>query len=172
MFYRGAELWETLYGFITAYPVVCFVFVPVYCNLGITSVYQYLDLRYYYTRHTTHYTLLTLALFFYFVYLVFFVLLLWWIRFRNKLVKRIASISYIMRNCLSMGVNLYTPCVALNTIAGVPNWLSLFVMTVISIIFTFMVKCLYTSNTLVVWFYYIYCTNYVTLYVCMCNYYN
>lgn len=45
-FYRGAQLWETMYGFISAYPLVCFIFVPVYCNLGITSVYQYLDLRY------------------------------------------------------------------------------------------------------------------------------
>lgn len=45
-FYRGAALWETVYGFISAYPLVCFVFVPVYCNLGLTSVYQYLDLRY------------------------------------------------------------------------------------------------------------------------------
>lgn len=45
LFYRGAGMWETLYGIINAYPIVCFVFVPVYCNLDITSVYQYLDLR-------------------------------------------------------------------------------------------------------------------------------
>lgn len=45
LFYRGAGMWETIYGLVTAYPIVCFVFVPVYLNLGITSVYQYLDLR-------------------------------------------------------------------------------------------------------------------------------
>lgn len=45
LFYRGAGMWETLYGLITAYPIVCFIFVPVYLNLGVTSVYQYLDLR-------------------------------------------------------------------------------------------------------------------------------
>lgn len=45
LFYRGAAMWETLYGMVTAYPIVCFVFIPVYFSLGITSVYQYLDLR-------------------------------------------------------------------------------------------------------------------------------
>lgn len=38
-------MWETLYGIVTAYPIVIFIFVPVYCSLDITSVYQYLDLR-------------------------------------------------------------------------------------------------------------------------------
>lgn len=44
-FYRGTAMWETLYGMMTAYPIVCFVFIPVYFDLGITSVYQYLELR-------------------------------------------------------------------------------------------------------------------------------
>lgn len=38
-------MWETIYGMALAYPLVCFIFVPVYLNLGITSVYQYLDMR-------------------------------------------------------------------------------------------------------------------------------
>lgn len=45
LFYRGVGMWETLYGLASAYPIVCFVFVPIYLNLGITSVYQYLDMR-------------------------------------------------------------------------------------------------------------------------------
>lgn len=45
LFYRGSGMWETLLGYVTAYPVVCFVFIPVYFNLGITSAYQYLDMR-------------------------------------------------------------------------------------------------------------------------------
>lgn len=45
LFYRGSSMWETIYGMVNAYPIVCFVFVPIYFNLGITSVYQYLDLR-------------------------------------------------------------------------------------------------------------------------------
>jgi len=46
LFYRGTAMWETLYGMIIAFPIVCFFFVPVYYSLGITSVYQYLDMRY------------------------------------------------------------------------------------------------------------------------------
>lgn len=45
LFYRGASMWETIYGMMTAYPIVLYVFIPVYFSLGITSVYQYLDLR-------------------------------------------------------------------------------------------------------------------------------
>ena len=45
LFYRGSAMWETLYGMMLAYPIVCFIFVPVYYSLGITSVYQYLDMR-------------------------------------------------------------------------------------------------------------------------------
>lgn len=37
-------MWETLYGIIAAYPIVCFVFVPVYYSLGITSVYQVINI--------------------------------------------------------------------------------------------------------------------------------
>ena len=40
LYYRGSAMWETLYGMICAYPIVIFIFVPVYYNLGITSVYQ------------------------------------------------------------------------------------------------------------------------------------
>lgn len=43
LYYRGSAMWETLYGMILAYPIVMFVFVPVYYSLGITSVYQVTD---------------------------------------------------------------------------------------------------------------------------------
>lgn len=45
MFYRGTGMWETLYGLLTAYIIVCYLFVPVYCSLELTSIYQYLDMR-------------------------------------------------------------------------------------------------------------------------------
>lgn len=45
LYYRGSAMWEIVYGMMSAYPIVCFMFVPVYFNLGITSVYQYIDLR-------------------------------------------------------------------------------------------------------------------------------
>ncbi|XP_030238723.1 sodium/iodide cotransporter-like [Drosophila navojoa] len=44
LYYRGSAMWEIIYGMMSAYPIVCFMFVPVYFNLGITSVYQYIDL--------------------------------------------------------------------------------------------------------------------------------
>ncbi|ALC46063.1 CG7720 [Drosophila busckii] len=46
LYYRGSAMWEIIYGMMSAYPIVCFMFVPVYFNLGITSVYQYIDLRF------------------------------------------------------------------------------------------------------------------------------
>ncbi|XP_058812501.1 sodium-coupled monocarboxylate transporter 1-like isoform X2 [Topomyia yanbarensis] len=99
-FYRGSAMWETLYGMITAYPIVCLVFIPVYFDLGITSVYQYLELR-----------------------------------FNSRLVRCLASGTYIIRSLLSLGITIYTPTVALNTIIGVPYWVSLLCITFISIFF-------------------------------------
>lgn len=46
LYYRGCELWETLYGIILALPISMYFFVPMYLSLGITSVYQYLDKRF------------------------------------------------------------------------------------------------------------------------------
>ncbi|XP_053682409.1 sodium-coupled monocarboxylate transporter 1 isoform X1 [Sabethes cyaneus] len=100
LFYRGSAMWETLYGMVTAYPIVCFVFIPVYFNLGVTSVYQYLDLR-----------------------------------FNSRLVRCLASGTYIIRSLLNLGVTVYTPTVALNTVIGIPYWASLLGISVISIIF-------------------------------------
>ncbi|XP_001655592.2 sodium-coupled monocarboxylate transporter 1 [Aedes aegypti] len=100
LFYRGSAMWETLYGMVTAYPIVCYVFIPVYFNLGITSVYQYLDLR-----------------------------------FNSRLVRCLASGTYVVRALLILGVTLYTPAVALNTVVGVPYWASLLLITVTTITF-------------------------------------
>ncbi|XP_065089552.1 sodium-coupled monocarboxylate transporter 1 isoform X2 [Ochlerotatus camptorhynchus] len=100
LFYRGSAMWETLYGMVTAYPIVCFVFIPVYFNLGVTSVYQYLDLR-----------------------------------FNSRLVRCLASGTYVIRSLLNLGVTVYTPTVALNTVIGIPYWASLLGISAISIIF-------------------------------------
>lgn len=61
-------------------------------------------------------------------------------RFNSKLVRRLASLSFILRNGLTLGITVYTPCVALYTIAGIPYWVSLSATTVISIIFTLLVS--------------------------------
>ncbi|XP_049823231.1 sodium-coupled monocarboxylate transporter 1 [Aethina tumida] len=101
LFYRGSTMWETLYGMVLAYPIVCFIFVPVYFSLGITSVYQYLDLR-----------------------------------FKSRLVRCLASATYVIRQLLNQGVTVFTPCVALNTVIGIPYWASIVGITFVSIVFT------------------------------------
>lgn len=101
LFYRGSAMWETLYGMIIAFPLVCFFFVPVYFSLGITSVYQYLDLR-----------------------------------FKSRLVRCLASGTYVFRSLLNLGVTVFTPCVALKTVIGLPYWFSIMSIVAVSIIFT------------------------------------
>ncbi|XP_026753189.2 sodium-coupled monocarboxylate transporter 2 [Galleria mellonella] len=44
--YRGSAMWETLYGIVLAFPLVCFLFVPVYYRLHTNSVYEYLQMRF------------------------------------------------------------------------------------------------------------------------------
>lgn len=101
LYYRGSAMWETLYGMLLAYPIVCFVFVPVYYSLGITSVYQYLDMR-----------------------------------FKSKLVRCLASFSYVIRSLLNLAVTVFTPCVALKAVIGLPYWASIVGITTISVAFT------------------------------------
>ncbi|XP_028145397.1 sodium-coupled monocarboxylate transporter 1-like [Diabrotica virgifera virgifera] len=100
LFYRGATMWESLYGTLLAYPIVCFVFVPMYFNLGITSVYQYLDLR-----------------------------------FKSRLVRCLASGTFILRQFLLQGVTVFTPCVALKAVCGLPYWVSICGIGAISMVF-------------------------------------
>ncbi|KAL0277604.1 UNVERIFIED_CONTAM: hypothetical protein PYX00_004837 [Menopon gallinae] len=99
LYYYGTGMYETLYGAILAYPIVSYFFVPVYYSLGITSVYQYLDLR-----------------------------------FKSQTVRCIASGTYLIRNVLTLGVTIFTPCVALKTVVGFPYWASIIGITVISIV--------------------------------------
>lgn len=103
LYYRGNAMWETLYGMLLAYPIVCFVFVPVYYDLGITSVYQYLDMR-----------------------------------FKSRLVRCVASFSYVIRSLLNLSVTVFTPCVALKAVIGLPYWASIIGIVTISVIFTLM----------------------------------
>ncbi|XP_029668398.1 sodium-coupled monocarboxylate transporter 1 [Formica exsecta] len=103
LYYRGSAMWETLYGMLLAYPIVCFIFVPVYYSLGITSVYQYLDMR-----------------------------------FKSKLVRCLASFSYVVRSLLNLAVTVFTPCVALKAVIGLPYWASIVGITTISVAFTIM----------------------------------
>lgn len=61
-------------------------------------------------------------------------------RFKSKLVRRLASGTFIVRNAFMLGITLYTPCVALNTVANIPYWASYLLMTVLGILFTIFVS--------------------------------
>lgn len=142
-------MWETIYGLASAYPIVCFVFVPIYLNLGITSVYQYLDMRYvqdcsvtpnffpypFECKNKCFHKLKFIVCFvkccLLFIFTVVFVC-----RFKSKLVRRLASATFIARNVFIMGITMYTPCVALNTVASIPYWASYLLMTALGILFT------------------------------------
>ncbi|XP_068085394.1 sodium-coupled monocarboxylate transporter 2 [Anabrus simplex] len=101
MYYRGTAMWETLYGSIISYPIVCFLFLPVYFSLGITSIYQYLDMR-----------------------------------FKSRLVRCLAALTFIVKSLLNLGVTVLTPCVAMKTVTGIPYWASIMGISAISIFFT------------------------------------
>ncbi|XP_052745020.1 sodium-coupled monocarboxylate transporter 1 [Bicyclus anynana] len=44
--YFGSAVWETLYGMVLAFPLVCWLFIPVYYRLNTNSVYEYLQMRF------------------------------------------------------------------------------------------------------------------------------
>ncbi|XP_045780748.1 sodium-coupled monocarboxylate transporter 1 isoform X2 [Maniola jurtina] len=44
--YFGSAMWETLYGMVLAFPLVCWLFIPVYYRLNTNSVYEYLQMRF------------------------------------------------------------------------------------------------------------------------------
>ncbi|XP_026487150.1 sodium-coupled monocarboxylate transporter 2 [Vanessa tameamea] len=46
MVYYGSAMWETLYGMMLAFPLVCWIFIPVYYRLSTNSVYEYLQMRF------------------------------------------------------------------------------------------------------------------------------
>jgi len=61
------------------------------------------------------------------------------LRFKSRLVRCIASFTYVVRSLLNLGVTVFTPCVALKTIIGLPYWASILSITAISVFFTIMV---------------------------------
>lgn len=61
-------------------------------------------------------------------------------RFNSRLVRCLASATFILRQVLTLGVTVYTPSVALNTVIGIPYWISITGLTGISIFFTLLVS--------------------------------
>lgn len=60
----------------------------------------------------------------------------------------LASATFVLRQVLTLGVTVYTPSVALNTVIGVPYWVSIVGLTAISIFFTVLVsqRSFFTEN--------------------------
>lgn len=61
-------------------------------------------------------------------------------RFKSRLVRRLASATYFIRSILNLGVTVFTPCVALKTVMGLPYWFSIVLITSIAIVFTVLVR--------------------------------
>lgn len=61
-------------------------------------------------------------------------------RFKSRLVRRLASGTYYIRSILNLGVTVYTPCVALKTVMGLPYWFSIVLISSIAILFTLLVS--------------------------------
>ena len=57
-------------------------------------------------------------------------------RFNSRLVRCLASGTFVLRQVLTLGVTVYTPSVALNTVIGIPYWVSIVGLSGISIFFT------------------------------------
>ncbi|KAF4533194.1 hypothetical protein B566_EDAN001736 [Ephemera danica] len=58
------------------------------------------------------------------------------LRFKSGLVRRLASMLYVVRSILMLGVTTFTPCVAIRAVVGVPYWISILGVGVLSMIFT------------------------------------
>lgn len=52
----------------------------------------------------------------------------------------LASFSYVIRSLLNLAVTVFTPCVALKAVIGLPYWASIVGITTISVAFTIMVR--------------------------------
>lgn len=60
------------------------------------------------------------------------------LRFKSRLVRCLASGTYVFRSILNLGVTVFTPCVALKTVIGLPYWASISAIVSISIFFVMM----------------------------------
>ena len=68
-------------------------------------------------------------------------------RFNSKLVRCLASFSYVIRSLLNLAVTVFTPCVALKAVIGLPYWASIIGITSISVVFSVMVRTTSNGNT-------------------------
>ena len=99
------------------------LFIPIFYKMRLTSVYEVLTLE-------------LKNMFFYTIYLFFQYLEL---RYNSRIVRLLASFSYIISIILYMGVVLYAPCLALHTITGLPVVALILLGGIVATIYTVLV---------------------------------
>lgn len=100
IFVHGTDYCYLTISYFLCFPVVAHIFIPVFYKLKITSVYEYLELRF------------------------------------SKFVRICGTIIYMLMLIIYMGVVLYTPALALNTVTDVNVWISVVILCVICTLYT------------------------------------
>lgn len=98
-----------IYGTMYAYFVVCYLFCtvlvaeifgPIYRNLGITSTYEYLEIRF------------------------------------SRMVRYLATIVFYIQNIAYIGIVIYAPSLALETVTGIDKWSAVWINGAVCIFYT------------------------------------
>jgi Na+/proline symporter len=101
VFQSGILIWPYALGTAFGVSLACFLIVPIYYPLGLTSIYQYLEKR-----------------------------------FRSSAVRRVAVFSFIIKTLIYMGICLYGPAVALNSVTPLSTEASILICGIICTIYT------------------------------------
>ena len=115
--------WTWLMASSLALILVGNLFIPIFYKMRLTSVYEVLTLE----LKNMFFTLFI----FFFQYLE--------LRYNSRIVRLLASFSYIISIILYMGVVLYAPCLALHTITGLPVVALILLGGIVATIYTVLV---------------------------------
>ncbi|XP_039252044.2 sodium-dependent multivitamin transporter-like [Styela clava] len=100
IFVNGTDYCYLAVSYFLCFPIVCHIFIPVFYKLKITSVYEYLELRF------------------------------------SKSVRICGTVVYMLMLIIYMGVVLYTPALALNTVTDINVWISVVVLCAVCTVYT------------------------------------
>ena len=117
--------WTWLMASSLALILVGNLFIPIFYKMRLTSVYEVIILE---LRNSFFFSLF---IFFFFQYLE--------LRYNSRIVRLLASFSYIISIILYMGVVLYAPCLALHTITGLPVVALILLGGIVATIYTVLV---------------------------------
>ena len=116
--------WTWLMASSLALILVGNLFIPIFYKMRLTSVYEVLTLE-------LSNLFFPLFISFFFQYLE--------LRYNSRIVRLLASFSYIISIILYMGVVLYAPCLALHTITGLPVVALILLGGIVATIYTVLV---------------------------------